>query len=321
MKKTGCNFISRTDTALLQAVAVSLMVWHHLFGFPERIAAAYFMPLGFAETLLAYFGRICVAMFAFLSGYGMQKKQGDAGYRDVWKHLLKFYRRYWAVFLVFVPLGLVLGVYGFQRNQMAKGLLGLTPAYNAEWWYISSYLKVMLLFPLIRWIMDWAERRRAAVFHGLTLAVLVCLVLTGADSVVIYFIEGMYFARTPIFEWIGKKIPLPGWLTGGVLVGAVFILRTLGVKDDMLVPAMIMGTTLLARCGVLRRPLLLIGKYSTYIWLTHTFFAYYYFQKLTYLPWCSWLVFLWCMALCLAFGMAAENVLGRIEKMGKEDLT
>ena len=318
MKRNSCEFISRQDTVLLQAVAVSRMVWHHLFGFPERIAVPYFLPLGFVETLLAYFGKICVAMFAFLSGYGMQKKAGGAGYRDIWKHLLKFYRRYWAVFLVFVPLGLCLKVYGFQWKTMLKGVLGLTTAYNAEWWYITSYLKAMILFPLLRWAMDWAERRGAAAFHSLTLALLMVFLLTGFDNGVVYLIEGMYFARTPIFGWLDKKIGLPQWITGGMLVGAVFVLRTLGVRDWLLVPAMIMGTALLvSHSKVLAwfRPVLMfVGKYSTYIWLTHTFFAYYHFQKLTYLPWCSWLIFLWCMALCLVFGMAAEKVLAWIEK-------
>lgn len=88
---------------MLQGFAVSLMVWHHLFGFPERVNVPYilvFDSLFHIETLASYFGRICIAVFAFCSGYGMEKKalsEENKGLTSIAKnygytitHLLKF---------------------------------------------------------------------------------------------------------------------------------------------------------------------------------------------------------------------------------------
>lgn len=76
------TFISQQDAVMLQGFAVSLMVWHHLFGFPERISAPYVLVFDFLfhiETLASYFGRICISVFAFCSGYGMQIKTLSTG--------------------------------------------------------------------------------------------------------------------------------------------------------------------------------------------------------------------------------------------------
>ena len=66
------SFISKEESKLLQGIAVCLMVFHHLFAFPERIAVPFSFVLNFSflniETLISYFGRICVALCAFNSG-------------------------------------------------------------------------------------------------------------------------------------------------------------------------------------------------------------------------------------------------------------
>ena len=58
---------------------------------------------------------------------------------------------------------------------------------------------------------------------------------------------------------------------------------------------------------LLNRGIGFIGKYSTYIWLTHTFFAYYYFQSFTYFPKYSILIFLLCMIMTMVVGIAFET--------------
>jgi hypothetical protein len=44
---------------------------------------------------------------------------------------------------------------------------------------------------------------------------------------------------------------------------------------------------------ILERLFLLLGKHSTIIWLTHTFFIYYYFQEIMYAPYYSVLIVIW----------------------------
>ena len=66
---------TRKDTRIIKGAAICLMLWHHLFAFPERVTEGVFRSLlYFNDTNLSVcigaFGRICVAVFTFLSGYG-----------------------------------------------------------------------------------------------------------------------------------------------------------------------------------------------------------------------------------------------------------
>ena len=66
---------TKKDTAIIKGVAIICMFMHHLFAFPDRIKAGSsyislfsMSGIGF-EILLGAFGKICVAMFLFLSGF------------------------------------------------------------------------------------------------------------------------------------------------------------------------------------------------------------------------------------------------------------
>lgn len=64
------------DTLLIKGVAIILMVCNHLFPIPEWIYPEnQFISIAVgSKTLAAYIGgfsKICVAIFAFLSGYAM----------------------------------------------------------------------------------------------------------------------------------------------------------------------------------------------------------------------------------------------------------
>ena len=329
-KHTPEEFITLKESVILQGVAVSLMVWHHLFGFPERISIPHVLVLDSLlriETLLAYFGRICIAIFAFCSGYGMKKKaiQADASgvkcllgnYRSVIKHLLKFFVRYWLVVVVFVPLGFILNVYPVQLEAILKTLLGQSYVYNAEWWYIGHYLKLMLIFPVISVAADWLEKKSPMLLHVGLLAGIVAVEISPNNSfyaVLLYFVEGMYIAHTAWYTKIAKRLCTNRMqLTAAGMLGAVvFVLRTLGVADYYLVAPLVFGLVLLFKNSMVSRyagkVFTVIGKYSTYVWLTHTFFAYYYFQAFTYVPKYSWLIEIWCIVICIAVGVVLEKV-------------
>lgn len=225
------------------------------------------------------------------------------------------------VCLFFIPLGFVLNRYPVRADTVLKSLLGQSYVYNAEWWYIGHYVRFMLLFPIVAYVFAWLDGKNERLFHLMMLFGLVVLLLAPEEAswlsfylVFYYFLEGMYFARSTWFE-IGYRMLRKDWgrlLIGMGLIVAVFVLRTLGTADYWLVPFLVFGFVLLIKhpivSGSAGRIFLFVGKYSTYIWLTHTFFGYYYFQKLTYLPKYSWLVAIWCMLLCIASGAVLERI-------------
>lgn len=72
------QYISKSESVIIQSITVMMMVFHHLFGFPERINSDYIIISEFSflhiGTIISYFGRICIGIFAFNFGYGMYKK-------------------------------------------------------------------------------------------------------------------------------------------------------------------------------------------------------------------------------------------------------
>ncbi len=51
-----------------------------------------------------------------------------------------------------------------------------------------------------------------------------------------------------------------------------------------------------------------LGRHSTYMWLTHTFWIYYYFQKVVLLPRLSILIFIWAVLIALGNAVLFDRV-------------
>lgn len=65
---------SKEDTKCMKALAVILMLIHHLWGFPGRIEGLKYFSGGGCEDFTLFiglFGKICVSFFLFLGGYGL----------------------------------------------------------------------------------------------------------------------------------------------------------------------------------------------------------------------------------------------------------
>lgn len=169
---------TREDTKLIKGAAVLLMLMHHLWGFPERIAGGELRTLFsvFGKSFILYvgvFGKICVSLFFFVSGYGMYKSSQNGEF-NLLNKLKGLYLSYWKIFVIFIPLGFL-----FFRNQplycdspdicnrfsefswdeLVKNFLGMGVTskydmYNREWWFLQSYIYAILSFPLMKRIFD-----------------------------------------------------------------------------------------------------------------------------------------------------------------------
>lgn len=170
--------ITLNETNILKGIAICAMLCHHLFfENPEYGTIAF---------KLALTGKVCVALFVFLSGYGMavkyQKHLSDNQgaqrgkcwtlLRGFWDKLLfllrrymKFYMNYWAVFCLTVPIGvLVFGrtladAYGVESSlwsSLFSDIFGLKvfESYNITWWVNRLFLALWLFFPFLYWSMN-----------------------------------------------------------------------------------------------------------------------------------------------------------------------
>lgn len=167
------NFnLSIQDTNVLKGLALCFLLCHHLFySHREPDAVNYFSDVCIhGNWLLARFGngfgKLCVALFVFLSGYGLtistEKKGGIHDLIGFYRNrMVKLLVNYWFIWLVFVPYGVLVAgrsfpdVYG--EHYVLKTLIdfcGMAYAfgyfgYNATWWFYSCIIVLYFLFPLL----------------------------------------------------------------------------------------------------------------------------------------------------------------------------
>ena len=180
------NGITKKQSAILQGVAIWMMVYHHLYSFAvEYESLLPFLHVGTVQKL-AWFCKLCVGIFAFVSGYGMyyvmdrqpRERFGVrllAEYRCALIRILKLYGRLWLVLLVY--MGIYFGILKlpFTVGELLGNMTALDPTYNGAWWYVEQYAKMLLVLPFLDLLLTSFEQpaeRRCKWLFFLALALL-----------------------------------------------------------------------------------------------------------------------------------------------------
>lgn len=74
------SYITPEDSLCIYGIAILMMVWHHFLDFRKISWNLQYFGGNFEYTIelyLGYFGRLCIAMYAFISGYGMTAKSEE----------------------------------------------------------------------------------------------------------------------------------------------------------------------------------------------------------------------------------------------------
>ena len=158
--------ITSKQSVMLQGLAAAMMLYHHLFIRPDMLFVEYSTLLGETrEIRLALFCKLCVAIYAFVSGYGMcsvflraaSEGKGEMrfftllrqDYTLVLQKLLRFFSIYWfCVLLYFICENLFLGKEK-PLSELLPNLLALSDSFNGSWWYALEYVKILLFLPLL----------------------------------------------------------------------------------------------------------------------------------------------------------------------------
>lgn len=294
------KYLSIDDSTVMKAIAILLMLSHHLWTFPERIAGGALESLISFSNLpltvhLGVFGKICVSMFFFLGGYGLYRRYFGKRYNIV-ERLKKLYFAYWKVFLIFVPIGFIffsnqdaycqdVGVYTafseFSIKEFVLNFFGFVSTYNREWWFLLSYAIALILFPLIRKIVDYLS-----FYLNLFIVIIISVLLTNvfqSEPYAICFGMGVIVAKHRLLDSVcdlakSKKILNP---VTDILVWLFVIILRLKVIGEQLdiffVPILtIVSINFVNKLSILKKSLSALGKRSTNMWLIHTFFCYYF---------------------------------------------
>lgn len=145
MKK---GYFPRPISDAIKGVALILMFIHHFFTFPNWYVEGISFPL-LRPFITGLCGptKICVSVFAFLTGYFFFLGT-DKGYRHSLRKIRDTLFSYWMVYLPFLALALALGCYSLGPVEMIQEAFGLGSEVMIFCWYVYFYCAAMLLLPL-----------------------------------------------------------------------------------------------------------------------------------------------------------------------------
>lgn len=143
------SYTDRDTTTALKGIALIFMFIHHFFTFPgfyvEGVSYPYLAE--FAKDYCVPF-KICVPVFAFLTGYFYAFRENRT-FRYSLRKITDFYISYWFVCIPLMIFTSLTGCWEYSRMGILKELLALETPAMFFCWYVHFYAVFMLLLPLL----------------------------------------------------------------------------------------------------------------------------------------------------------------------------
>ncbi len=326
--------LSKSDTTAVKGIAILLMLWHHLF--------LNTMAYGALTHSLAVVFKVCVALFLFVSGYGLTKQYSQLEkpyFKNTVKFLLRryinFFLSYWFCFVLVVVVGNVCGysfseAYPVGRNLLkcvlldAAGQMGYN-SYLNPWWFNKMIIQLYLVFPILFLIIS----NKYLSWVGLALIIVVQLYAKSIPGNMFFIVEGglpafylgMLCARCRVAPEANNGKWRPLLLFAGLLVCVGLAILHLRVVKDPYVAVLLRA--LMAFCVIVAYKsigdkhisvLEFVGKYATIMYLIHMLFIKL-LSGVIYGMKYSVLVFVVLVAICLVTAMLIDA----LEKLSRYD--
>ena len=322
--------MNKKTTQMIKGIAILIMIMHHF------CATTLFPDLSAGLVKFGAACKICVAIYAVLSGYGYffaREKTVRYGLKKIWGLL----QIYWlSLFTLFIPAAMR-GGWKVTPQQLIVQMFGLLPNLNWFAWYVFFYVFCMLVMPVL--CKYRVFRFKPIVNLGLMLFVPYCIeialhtvpnyetntIIHDLFSCFLYFpcfLVGYWMAENKIFEKT-KKIrwmcnPVMCLIGIAVIFSAAICIRSVAgfLLDVFYVPVIICFTVNLIEKIVylpVTAVLKILGKYSTGMWFFHAvFFSTYvcnWFQPILKLI--SWppMMYVWLIVLSLAGAFIYQKIL------------
>lgn len=320
--------LSLKDTNILKGVALLLLLLHHLFfiqnGLYDDIQL---YENHFLVNELGKFGKLCVAIFVFLSGYGLTvqaNKSHEIKLGEFYKkRFTKLYLNYWFIWIIFVPIGILFYHRTFEIvyathiwEKLIIDIAGLSFAfgfygYNATWWFYSCIIVLYLLFPFLYRLLG--KYNMILILLGLGVYLLNLFVLRSINQYLISFILGMIVANGIKFKFTIPQLNYNNkWTLLFVLIFACCIRNFLGryaiLWDSFICLIGVLLYKQIRLCGIINCTLEFIGKHSMNIFLFHTFIYAYYFESFIYSSRNPILIYLLLLGICLVLSFLIEKL-------------
>lgn len=346
---------TKEHTMQMKGIAIIILLFHHCFLNAQRWATVPYeklattkgwgyYPISFAPfsshtiQYLASFSKICVAMFVFMTGYGMwvsyesqKKKTTMSNY--IKKRMVTLMTGFLIIFVVTeilaIPTGRFIEVYGHDFRSVvymiidALGLAKLlgTPLFCLTWWYMSLAIVLIMIFPFVHSIM---EKYQWIVVVASIIVPRACGFGQSTDlfRYLLAYTLGMYFAQHDLLARIKEKFMeqnVVGKLLSLIvsLIGLAVIIKCrqnawIGWKyldfwDGFAAMYVIVNSYIYILNGKwIVKGLGFLGKHSMNIFLIHSFYRDVFFHKFTYSFYYAWLDYIVLMAISLVTSIVLE---------------
>lgn len=346
---------TKEHTMQMKGIAIIILLFHHCFLNAQRWATVPYeklattkgwgyYPISFAPfsshtiQYLASFSKICVAMFVFMTGYGMwvsyesqKKKTTMSNY--IKKRMVTLMTGFLIIFAVTeilaIPTGRFIEVYGHDFRSVvymiidALGLAKLlgTPLFCLTWWYMSLAIVLIMIFPFVHSIM---EKYQWVVVVASIIVPRACGFGQSTDlfRYLLAYTLGMYFAQHDLLARIKERFMeqnMAGKLLSLIvsLIGLAVIIKCrqnawIGWKyldfwDGFAAMYVIVISYIYILNGKwIVKGLGFLGKHSMNIFLIHSFYRDVFFHEFTYSFYYAWLDYIVLMAISLVTSMVLE---------------
>lgn len=161
------------DTSLIvKGCMLVLMFVHHFFTFPSWILdSVHHANYDFLAALLCSPTKICVAVFAFLTGYSYFLSKKHTFLYSL-KKVLSLFTAYWMVFIPVYLLAVFIFDYHFSVQGFLIELFALKNTVLPFCWYVLFYAVSMLYLPLIYRLLS--KNLVLSIIFGAFLPVVIC---------------------------------------------------------------------------------------------------------------------------------------------------
>lgn len=302
--------IAKSKTTELKGVAIFMMLFLHLFNQAKNVdlcTTAGITVGGEPLVLFLSHGMGPVSIYLFLSGYGLYYNYRNQNRGGNFRRIIRLYIVYWTSILLFGGLGCLLrpDIYPSTLADIVGNLTGWKTNYNFEAWFLFPYV---LLALSSQWVFRLLDRYGIAVSAGLSgLAFLASgYLISRYNTDFFYLPENRWiyhialYANT-LFAFLlgGIFCKLSGrdfgegrfslFITSGYFVWPLILLLfavRCFVNSQAFSPVfVVLFVPLFVHAPLgrgLEKFLSLLGKYSTGMWLVHSYFCYYLFHDFIY---------------------------------------
>lgn len=252
--------ITKEQSTMLQGVAILLMMFHHFF------LSMDFCPFTVVHVdwvlKFAWFGKICVGIFAFVSGYGMyyvmQRVNKEhffpalgKGLQISFRKIISLYLKFW--FILFLTKGVDLIFFDevIDLIEFIKNMFTISISYNGSIWYLQQYVQMMIILPFLDLFFTSFEKKqeqnKKRIFYVSCVAAVCILAVTARFAYrplweflkglpeklrlayTAVFVVGYFVARFSVFHKLNGKVEkcpvLLQVLLGMILIGLVVAVR------------------------------------------------------------------------------------------------